>query len=93
MDIEVPRCKIKEMTKWFKAKKYGWGWYPATWQGWAITIGYLLIVLNNAARIDARAQSASDGLINFLPETVVVTILLIIICYKTGEKPRWRWGR
>jgi len=26
-----------------------------------------------------------------LPE-IVLTIVLIWICYKTGEKPGWRWG-
>lgn len=23
---------------WFKAKNYGWGWYPVTWEGWTVTI-------------------------------------------------------
>jgi predicted GH43/DUF377 family glycosyl hydrolase len=21
---------------WFRAKEYGWGWYPATWEGWLV---------------------------------------------------------
>lgn len=21
---------------WFRAKRYGWGWRPVTWQGWAV---------------------------------------------------------
>jgi hypothetical protein len=24
---------------------------------------------------------------------LIPTIILIVICYKKGEKPRWRWGR
>jgi len=27
---------------WFKAKQYGWGWYPARWQGWLIVIGFII---------------------------------------------------
>ena len=29
---------------WFKAKKYGYGWYPATWQGWLVILVYLTIL-------------------------------------------------
>ncbi len=28
---------------WFKAKNYGWGWYPATWQGWLILAGFIYL--------------------------------------------------
>jgi hypothetical protein len=28
----------------------------------------------------------------FLVETAVLVGLLIFICYKKGEKPRWQWG-
>ncbi len=22
---------------WFKAKKFGWGWTPCSWEGWTVT--------------------------------------------------------
>ena len=30
---------------WFKRKKYGWGWRPASYEGWAVTLavfGYIV---------------------------------------------------
>jgi hypothetical protein len=30
---------------WFKRKRYGWGFTPATWQGWAVVLGYLIVVI------------------------------------------------
>ena len=23
----------------------------------------------------------------------ILTILLVVVCYRKGEKPEWRWGR
>ena len=31
---------------WFPARRYGWGWgLPATWQGWLVLAGYVLLAL------------------------------------------------
>ena len=27
-------------TAWFGPKRCGWGWSPASWQGWAITLAF-----------------------------------------------------
>jgi hypothetical protein len=24
---------------WFRRKSFGWGWSPASWQGWLVTLG------------------------------------------------------
>lgn len=31
--------------KWFKPKTVGAGFTPATWQGWLVTVGPILIIL------------------------------------------------
>jgi hypothetical protein len=77
---------------WFKRKIWGWGWTPARWQGWVTLLVFVAILVWNAYRIDSMSHSASDTLINFIPQTVVLTLILIFICYKTGEKPKWQWG-
>lgn len=77
---------------WFKAKRYGWGWYPVTWQGWAVLVMYVFAVLTTVFYIDRHEHSASDSLMGFFPLVYILTVFLIIICYKTGEKPSWRWG-
>lgn len=77
---------------WFKAKHYGWGWYPATWQGWTVMGVYIAMLIIFLIRIENYSHSGSDTLIGMIVPFIVLTALLITICYRTGEKPRWRWG-
>lgn len=75
---------------WFKRKTYGWGWTPATWEGWAVLVAYLVIIFSLALAVEGQSER-EFGLFFLLPG-IIVTILLIRICYKTGESPRWQWG-
>jgi hypothetical protein len=77
---------------WFRNKWYGWGWYPATWQGWLVIIVYIVLVLGFALTIDESSPTREVVFTYILPVTLL-TIALIRICYKTGEKPKWQWGR
>ncbi len=77
---------------WFKRKTYGWGWYPATWQGWLVLLAFIAIMVWNFLRLDSVSHSASDTLRPFIIQTAVMALVLIFICYRTGEKPRWQWG-
>jgi hypothetical protein len=78
---------------WFRRKLYGWGWYPISWQGWAIIAVYAFLIAFIFSSIDAVQHSNSDVLINFVPRLIILTAILIFICYKKGEKPRWQWGK
>ncbi len=85
--------KEKDSQKlWFKAKRYGYGWYPSTWQGWFVMFVYIALLLYMFRNIDVVQHSGSDTLINFAPRVIVLTIVLLIVCYLKGEKPGWRWG-
>jgi hypothetical protein len=77
---------------WFKRKVYGWGWTPATWQGWLTLAIFVALIVLNFERIDGASHSVSDTLINVVPETGVLALILIAVCYLTGEPPRWQWG-
>jgi len=77
---------------WFKAKKYGWGWVPSTKEGWLIVAGYLLFVSVHASIFSLDSQSVVVSMAYFF-DILVATTLLIFVCYKTGEPPRWRWGK
>ncbi len=77
---------------WFKRKLYGWGWTPARWQGWVTLIIFIAGIIWNAIRLDSASHSVSDTLINVVPQTFVLLLLLLVICYKTGEKPKWQFG-
>ncbi|OGZ65975.1 MAG: hypothetical protein A3C50_03055 [Candidatus Staskawiczbacteria bacterium RIFCSPHIGHO2_02_FULL_43_16] len=76
---------------WFKRKLYGWGWTPAKWQGWVVMAVFFGFVIFQATMFDTTAQTTND-LTLFLTEVILTVVLLIYICYKTGEKPKWMWG-
>jgi len=78
---------------WFKAKMYGWGWTPISWEGWVITILYVITIVQYGWSADKWAHSGSDTPLNFAIPFVINTIFLLIICYAKGEKPEWRWGK
>lgn len=76
---------------WFKAKLYGWGWVPVTWQGWSVTAIYAVSLLILGLTIDETA-SPEDIAFTFILPLILLTATLIRICYAKGEKPRWQWG-
>lgn len=78
---------------WFRRKLYGWGWYPVTWQGWLVTLGYIFLILFFSFRIDEKSYLVRDTIFGIFVPFTCLTFLLIFICYKTGEKPKWQWGR
>ncbi len=80
---------------WFKAKLYGWGWVPVKWQGWAVILVYIVLVTSLLANVEKEIPGNPDSGTNFLVlglPIILLSVLLIIVCYKKGEKPRWQWG-
>lgn len=83
--------------KWFKAKKTGFSWYPATWQGWLTLAIYFVLetklafIYNERLRDPLFDQTVSTVIFFFL--TAVLTSILILISYHKGEKPSWRWSK
>ena len=72
---------------WFPAKRFGWGWGPpSTWQGWVVLTAYTVILIAGFLRL------RSDP-VSFLAFGTLITALLVVICYLTGEPPKWRWGK
>lgn len=78
---------------WFKRKLYGWGWTPATWQGWSITLLVIVAILVNALRFGNAELSDAVAVKQILIPTFVMVFFLIMVSYWKGEKPRWTWGR
>lgn len=77
---------------WFKRKLYGWGWTPATWQGWLVTALYITFIFLFAMTIDENS-SDKEAIFTFVLPLIILTITFISIAYKKGEKPRWQWGK
>ncbi len=76
---------------WFKRKRYGWGWTPATKEGWLVLLVYAGLVGLISSRLGS-VQSEQEVLSRVVGPILIISILLVVICYKTGEAPRWQWG-
>jgi hypothetical protein len=68
-----------EKKKWFVRKKYGWGWTPASWQGWLLIALYILFVLGSVQNIVLK------GAFPELVWTIFVTALLCWITRVRGD--------
>ena len=70
---------------WFKRKRYGWGWYPSSWEGWFVILIWAGFFTSFVVKMDHE----------WLKNNILIAISVIIliwICYKKGEKPRWQWN-
>jgi hypothetical protein len=72
---------------WFRAKRYGWGWgLPSSPAGWAFFLVWIAALIVGSACLRTYHPLAPVALL------VVMTALLVLVCYKKGEPPSWRWG-
>ncbi len=71
---------------WFRVRRYGWGWVPCSWQGW------VLLLLWFGGLVLGRLLIPPHSLEYWLGFVAVMLGVLLLICYKKGEPPRWRWG-
>jgi hypothetical protein len=66
---------------WFPAKRYGWGWgFPSAWQGRVVLFTYLALVLGGIPFIQV-----SRGSVVYIAYLLVLTVILVAICWLTGE--------
>jgi hypothetical protein len=72
--------------EWFVPKRYGYGATPVTWQGWALTFGFVTVVFLLSIIFRHRVILLFAALAPFL-------IAFIVICARTTKGGwRWRWG-
>jgi hypothetical protein len=65
---------------WFGRKRFGWGWTPRTWQGWAIVALFVLLSLVGTHLLVEREHDLAALLYQ-----LVLVIGLIAICAAKGE--------
>ena len=78
---------MSDDSDWFAPKRYGYGaGMPISWQGWAVTILYLLIVLALALGLRKNPVALIDAI-------ALPTVAFIVIAARTTRGGwRWRWG-
>lgn len=69
---------------WFGPRRFGWGWTPVTWKGWALTMVFLAGILAAGLLLTSTMRVAV---------IVVLLVILILLCYLTGGPPGSTWGR
>lgn len=77
---------------WFKAKFYGWGWTPASWQGWVVIAIFIGAIALNAYFFSVNADFSRSAFFQYIARIVGIIFILLLICLKKGEKPHWQWG-
>lgn len=75
---------------WFKAKRYGWGWYPCSSQGWPVILAWFLLIIGYLKFF--KSDFKENLSINHFIFIFISICILIFICYEKREKPVWRWG-
>jgi hypothetical protein len=69
-----------QSTYWFKRKRYGYGYYPATWQGVLSILIFLICLFASVIFLLTDTKYISnDQLIVFLILTAIEVSLLIIV--------------
>jgi hypothetical protein len=76
-------------TYWFKPKRYGYGATPTTWQGWAMTLGTVFVMVAVSLYLRLTEQNLW-ALLAF--DVLALVTLAVISRNKTDGEWRWRWG-
>ena len=72
---------------WFAPKHYGYGiGIPIRWQGWALTIGYVVLAVVLSVKL-------ADRPLKLVGVMVPLTATFLVIATRTTRGGwRWRWG-
>jgi len=73
---------------WFRVKRYGFGaGLPCSWEGWALLIGFLVIVISSAIVLVGRNPMMHLGVV------LASTAVLVVVSWRKSDGPwKWRWG-
>jgi hypothetical protein len=79
-------------TYWFKPKRYGYGSTPTTWQGWAVTLGTVVVMVAMSVYLRSALKDGEGIAAMFGFNAVCLAVLWIVTRRKTEGGFRWRWG-
>jgi len=74
---------MDEKRYWFRKKRFGWGWTPATGEGWIATFAFAAIIVGGTiVLMPATARTAP-----WAPAVWVAawSAALVVLAAKTGE--------
>ena len=77
-------------TYWFKPREYGYGATPVTWEGWAVTVVTMFIVVLASMLAPVLGQGRSGGFKALVIDLLAITAFVMISRMKTDGEWRWR---
>lgn len=69
---------------WFLPRQFGMGATPATWQGWATIVSFVVLVICVDRSIDDPADKACTALLLGVP-------FIVLVWLKTDGGWGWHW--
>ena len=79
---------IDPQVPWFGPRRYGWGWGPGSWQGWAIVGAYVFLSAIGACLLLDAQRVAGACLLQ-----VLLSVALLAVCIVKGAPPARHRGR
>lgn len=60
---------------------------PSAWQGWVVMAVHLICLVLAAVVFPPVVKPLGFAIV-----VVGATPVLVLVCWRTGEPPSWRWG-
>ncbi len=79
---------------WFRPKRYGYGATPITWEGWAVTLLPVFVILGSIWAMH-RLVGRSDLVAWLIWAGVIAAFTFAFVQLsrrRTNGEWRWRWG-
>lgn len=70
---------------WFEPKWFGFGATPVTWQGWAVTLGFVVGLV-------ATAWLMPRGVPKLVVSAALIAAFCVVAANRTDGGLRWRFG-
>jgi peptidoglycan biosynthesis protein MviN/MurJ (putative lipid II flippase) len=77
---------------WFQPKAYGYGATPSSWEGWAVTAVYIVVVIAISLILEYRVRTFPSWAVGLAVIAVATVAFVWIGVKKTEGGWHWRWG-
>lgn len=78
---------------WFVPKTYGYGAQPKNWKGWAVTLGFVVLMIAITVPLVVFPGEGGPQIFLWLGIQLPLMAAFIWVCHKKTEGGwKWQWG-
>ena len=77
-------------TYWFQPRERGYGPTPVTWEGWALTVLTMFVVVMSSMLAPVLGQGRSGGFTALVIDILAIAAFVLISRSKTDGEWHWR---